>query len=87
VEFKVELVLLAHSSPVKSIRQLAYELDTADQTLRNQSRHAHIDRGEREDLITREREELSRLRRENRILRECSVALVRLCHGNGSTGT
>ena len=34
-EFKAEAVQLARSSPEKSIRQLAYELGIADQTLRN----------------------------------------------------
>jgi transposase len=58
------------SSPERSIRQLAYELGIADQTLRNWIKQAQIDRGEREGLSTQEREELRRLRRENRILRE-----------------
>ena len=69
-EFKVEAVQLARSSPERSIRQLAYELGIADQTLRNWIKQAQIDRGEREELTTEEREELRRLRRENRILRE-----------------
>ena len=61
---------LAHSTPEKSIRQLAYELGIADQTLRNWIKRAQIARGAREGLTTEEREELRRLRRENRILRE-----------------
>ena len=69
-EFKAEAVQLARSSPDRSIRQLAYELGIADQTLRNWIKQAEIDRGEREGLSTEEREELRRLRRENRILRE-----------------
>ena len=70
-EFKAEAVRLARSFPEKSIRQLAYELGIADQTLRSWLRQARIDRGEREGLTTQEeREELIRLRRENRILRE-----------------
>jgi transposase len=69
-EFKAESVQLARSTPEKSIRQLAYELGIADQTLRNWIKQAQIDRGEREGLTTEEREELRRLRRENRILRE-----------------
>jgi transposase len=52
------------------IRQLAYELCIVDQTLRNWINQAQIDRGEREGLTTEEREELRRLRKENRILRE-----------------
>jgi transposase len=69
-EFKAEAVQLARSSPERSIRQLAYELGIADQTLRNWINQAQIDRGERERLTTEEREELRRLRKGNRILRE-----------------
>ena len=70
-EFKAEAVQLARSSPERSIRQLAYDaLGIADQTLRNWIKQAQIDRGEREGLTTEEREELRRLKRENKILRE-----------------
>ena len=69
-EFKAEAIQLVRSFPEKSIRQLAYELGISDQTLRNWIKQAQIDHGEREGLTTEEREELRRLRRENRILRE-----------------
>ena len=46
-EFKAEAVHLACSSPERSIRQLAYELGIADQTLRHWIRQAPIDRSER----------------------------------------
>jgi transposase len=69
-EFKAEAVQLARSSPERSIRQLAYELGIADQTLRTWIKQAEVDRGAREGLTTQEREELRRLRRENKILRE-----------------
>ena len=69
-EFRAEAVQLARSSPDRSIRQLAYERGIADHTQRNWIKQAEIDRGEREGLSTEEREELRRLRRENRILRE-----------------
>ncbi len=69
-EFKTEAVELARSSPERSIRRLAYELGIADQTLRNWVKQAQINCGEREGLVTQEREELRRLRRENRILRQ-----------------
>ena len=69
-EFKAGAVQLARSSPERSIRQLAYELGIADQTLRNCIKQAQIDAGEREGLNTEEREELRRLRKELRILRE-----------------
>ena len=69
-EFKAEVVQLVRSFPEKSVRQLAYELGISDQTLRNWIRQAEIDHGQREGLTTKEREELRRLRRENKILRE-----------------
>ena len=69
-EFRAEAVQLARSSPEKSIRQLAYEIGVADQTLRNWVKQAQIDRGERGGLSTEEREELRRLRKENKILRQ-----------------
>ena len=69
-EFKAEAVQLARSSPERSTRQIAYELSVADQTLRNWIKQAQIDHGEREGLSTEEREELRRLRRENKVLRE-----------------
>ena len=83
-EFKAGAVQLARSSPERSIRQLAYELGIADQTLRNWIKQAQIDRGEREGLTTEEREELRRLRRENRILREEREILKKAAVG--STG-
>ncbi len=69
-EFKAEAVQLARSSSEKSMRQLAYEIGVADQTLRNWVKQAQIDRGERGGLTTEEREELRRLRKENKILRQ-----------------
>jgi transposase len=69
-EFKAEAVQLARSSSEKSMRQLAYEIGVADQTLRNWVKQAQIDRGERGGLTTEEREELRRLRKENKILRD-----------------
>ena len=70
VEFKAAAVQLARSSSEKSMRQLAYEIGVADQTLRNWVKQAQIDRGERGGLTTEEREELRRLRKENKILRQ-----------------
>jgi transposase len=74
-EFKAEAVQLARSSPERSLRRLAYELGISDQTLRNRINQAQIDSGE--ELTTEEREELRRLRRENRILREKREILKR----------
>jgi len=55
----------------KSIGQIAKDLGIADQSLRNWVRQADLDTGRRTDgLTTEERDELRRLRRENRVLRE-----------------
>ena len=67
--FRAEAVELVRSSS-QSIRSLAADLGIAEQTLRNWVRQAAVDAGEREGLTTAEREELQRLRRENRLLRE-----------------
>ena len=83
-EFKAEAVQLARSSPERSIRQLAYELGIADQTLRNWIKQAQIERGEREGLTPEEREELRRLRKENRILREEREILKKAAVGSTS---
>lgn len=67
--FRTEAVELVHSSG-QSIRALAADLGIAEQTLRNWVRQAAIDAGQRDGLTTAERDELQRLRRENRLLRE-----------------
>jgi transposase len=68
-EFKREAVRLYRSSG-KSISGLAKELGVATESLRRWIKQHEIDAGEREGLSTEEREELSRLRRENRILKQ-----------------
>ncbi len=68
-EFKREAVELYRSSN-KSIPKMAEELGIASESLRRWIRQHEIDEGEREGLTTAEREELSRLRRENRILKQ-----------------
>jgi transposase len=46
------------------------ELGVSDNALRNWLKQAQIDTGEREGLTTQEREELRRLRKENKVLRQ-----------------
>jgi transposase len=69
-QFKREAVELYRSSEKKSIPKMAKELGIATESLRRWIRQHEVDTGEREGLTTEEREELSRLRRENRILKQ-----------------
>ena len=70
-EFKEEAVRLVHSSSKQQpISKIARDLGVAAGTLRNWIRQAEIDAGQREGLTTEERQELSRLRREVKLLRE-----------------
>ncbi len=68
-QFKREAVELYLSSE-RSIPKVAHELGIADESLRRWVRQHEIDAGEREGLTTDEREELRRLRRENRVLKQ-----------------
>jgi transposase len=68
-EFKREAVELYLSSE-KSIPRMAKELGIADESLRRWIRQHEIDKSEREGLTTDERKELSRLRGENKTLRQ-----------------
>ena len=68
-EFKREAVELYRSSEW-SIPKIAQELGIADESLRRWIRQHEIDAGEREGLTTEERQELSRLRREVRVLKQ-----------------
>ena len=69
LEFRQEAVRLLRSSG-RSVPQLARELGCSPQSLRNWSRQLDVDEGKAEGLTSDEREELRRLRRENRILAE-----------------
>lgn len=68
-EFRREAVELLRSSD-RSIPQLARELGCSPQSLRTWARQVEVDAGRREGLTTDEREELRRLRRENRRLEQ-----------------
>lgn len=69
-EFRTEAVRLHRSSPEKSIPQIAREIGVSDQSLRNWVKQTQLDEGEREGLTTEEREELRKLRREVKLLRQ-----------------
>ena len=68
-EFKAEVVELVRASG-KSIPQVARDLDLTETAVRSWVRQAEVDAGDRAGLTSAEREELARLRRENRVLRE-----------------
>ncbi len=68
-EFKEEAVRLARSGD-KPVSQVARDLGVSYESLRHWVKQSEIDSGERQGLTTDEREELVRLRRENRILQQ-----------------
>jgi transposase len=67
-EFRREALELVRSG--RSIRDVAESLGVSEQTLRNWSRRDDVDAGRAEGLTSVEREELRRLRRENRRLQQ-----------------
>jgi transposase len=68
-EFREQIVELAHAG--RSIRELAREFEPSEQTIRNWIKQSELDAGLRRDGVTsHEREELGRLRRENRRLKQ-----------------
>lgn len=67
LEFRREAIELVRLSG-KPLVQIARDLGVSDMTLRNWIKQADVDQGKREGLSSDEREELRRLRRENRTL-------------------
>jgi len=68
-EFKAHTVELARTSG-KSVGEICRDLDLTETAVRRWLAQADVDAGQRDGLTTAEREELSRLRRENRVLRD-----------------
>jgi transposase len=68
-EFKAETVALIRQSG-KSIAEICRDMGLPESSVHRWLAHAEIDAGQRDGLTTTEREELSRLRRELRVVRE-----------------
>ena len=68
-EFKAEVVELCRAGD-RSIGQVARDLGLNETTIRNWVNQADIDAGVRDGLTSAERDEIARLRKENRVLRE-----------------
>jgi transposase len=68
-EFKAEAIQLVRSSG-RSISQIAQELGVSGTSLRNWVKQDQMDQGERQGLTTEERQELRKLRKENKVLRQ-----------------
>src|SRR5215210_4805524 len=70
-EFKQEAVnLVCSSDETYPIPKIARDLGLSPETLRNWVKQTEIDAGEREGLSTEEKDELRRLRREVKVLKE-----------------
>ena len=68
-EFKAETVALIRGSG-KSIAEVCREMGLPESSVHGWLAQAEIDTGQRDGLTSAEREELSRLRRELRVVRE-----------------
>ena len=70
-EFRREVIRLVRASEVEHpIPRIAREIGVSDGTLRNWVNQDEIDSGQRAGLTTEEKEELRRLRREVKTLRQ-----------------
>ena len=68
-EYKAEVVALVRSSG-RSVGEISRDLDLTETAVREWVQRADVDKGTRNGLSTTEREELSRLRRQVRVLEE-----------------
>jgi transposase len=75
-EFKAEIVQLCQRGD-RSVGQVARDFDLTETNVRSWVKQAEIDQGARPGLTSEEREELTKLRRENRSLREDVEVLKR----------
>ncbi|WP_159401271.1 transposase, partial [Streptomyces sp. NRRL B-24484] len=75
-EFKAEIVELCRRGD-RSVGQVAKDFDLTETAVRDWVRQTQVDTGELDGLTSDEREELARLRRENRRLREDVEVLKR----------
>jgi transposase len=75
-EFKADIVDRCRTGD-RTIGQVARDFDLTETAVRAWVKQAEIDAGDRDGLTTEERAELSRLRRENRSLKEDVEVLKR----------
>ena len=68
-EFKAEIVALVRQGE-RSLPTICRAMDLSETAVRRWVEQAAVDAGDKDGLTTEEREELRRLRRENRVLRE-----------------
>lgn len=68
-EFKAEVIALVRQGE-RTLPAICRELDLSETAVRRWVAQSAVDAGERDGLTTEEREELRRLRREVRVLRE-----------------
>lgn len=67
--FKAEVVALVRQGD-RTIPTICRDLDLSETAVRRWVEQAAVDAGDKDGLTTEEREELRRLRRENRVLRD-----------------